>query len=93
MLAIMDRIAYSERDFRRPGRSAIVGSSTLWLAVNENVNLNKGLCRIRTPPFSMSLTAASEARKERLIALRNRRLGQGEASEGEQGFVIITDGV
>jgi len=33
----------------------------------------------------MSLTATSEARKERLIALRNRRLGQGEASEGGQG--------
>jgi len=33
----------------------------------------------------MSLAAASEARKERLIALRNRRLGQGETSEGGQG--------
>ncbi|KAF8334221.1 uncharacterized protein EI90DRAFT_3145106 [Cantharellus anzutake] len=33
----------------------------------------------------MSLAEASEARKVRLIALRNRKLGQGELSEGGEG--------
>lgn len=36
----------------------------------------------------MSLAAASESRKERLIALRQRKLGQGDPNAEEGGLVI-----